>query len=196
MQHAGDRIVGLDGVVAEQDTYRRSGFDLAYRNVRYGGLAPANFSGGSAGDVEIVSLDAPTDELVEFDRTVFPAARNRFLHCWLTAPGHVARAARVNGTFAGYGVIRPCRSGYKIGPLFALDQSIAEALTADLLGSLEEKPGACEVYLDVPEPNGEAAALAEALGLAPVFETARMYTGAHPNIALERVFGVSSFELG
>ena len=32
--------------------------------------------------------------------------------------------------------------------------------------------------------------------LAPVFETARMYTGAVPRLRLERVFGVTTFELG
>ncbi len=35
--HAGSRTVGLDGVVAQQDNYRKSGFRLAYPNVRYGG---------------------------------------------------------------------------------------------------------------------------------------------------------------
>ena len=31
------RTVGLDGVVAQQENYRRSGFSLAHRNIRYGG---------------------------------------------------------------------------------------------------------------------------------------------------------------
>ena len=35
--HAGPRVIGLDGVVAQQDNYRKSGFRLAYANVRYGG---------------------------------------------------------------------------------------------------------------------------------------------------------------
>jgi hypothetical protein len=30
----------------------------------------------------------------------------------------------------------------------------------------------------------------------PVFETARMYTGPDPDIDLQTVFGVTSFELG
>jgi hypothetical protein len=38
--------------------------------------------------------------------------------------------------------------------------------------------------------------LAQALGLAPVLETARMYTGAIPPLRLERIFGVTTFELG
>ena len=53
-----------------------------------------------------------------------------------------------------------------------------------------------EVFLDVPQPNREATALAEAHGLAPVFQTARMYSGAIRDVALKRVFGVTTFELG
>jgi hypothetical protein len=52
------------------------------------------------------------------------------------------------------------------------------------------------VFLDVPSINRDAIAMAEELGLAPTFETARMYTGAIPPLQLERVFGVTSFELG
>src|SRR5262245_48464717 len=37
MAHLAGRLVGLDGVVAQQDNYRRSGFELAWRNVRHEG---------------------------------------------------------------------------------------------------------------------------------------------------------------
>ena len=53
-----------------------------------------------------------------------------------------------------------------------------------------------EVFLDVPAVNREAIALAETLGLKPVFETARMYTGPIAPLQIDRVFGVTSFELG
>ena len=44
--HAGSRVIGLDGVVAQQDNYRKSGFQLAYANVRYGGShVPATIEG-------------------------------------------------------------------------------------------------------------------------------------------------------
>ena len=39
MSHAGTRTVGLDGVVAQQDDSRKSGFEFAYNNIRYGGAA-------------------------------------------------------------------------------------------------------------------------------------------------------------
>ena len=56
--------------------------------------------------------------------------------------------------------------------------------------------GGGEIFLDVPGINLDAIALVQDLGLAPVFETARMYTGAIPPLRLERVFGVTTFELG
>jgi hypothetical protein len=189
MAHAGDRTVGLDGVVAEQENYKRSGFELAYRNIRYGGAPalPAAVPG-----LEIRALKAPDEALKAFDRTAFPVARETFLDAWLRTRGHAAFAAYRGGTFAGYAVSRPCVSGAKIGPLFAMDAEVAGALAAATIGAVETN----EIFLDVPEPNAAAVRLAEQLGLSPVFETARMYRGAAPEMDLSRIFGVTSFELG
>ena len=52
------------------------------------------------------------------------------------------------------------------------------------------------IFLDVPEINSAAQAMVGELELAPVFETARMYTGPKPTIDLFKVFGVTTFELG
>lgn len=187
MARAKPRAIGLDGVVAQQDNYRKSGFALAYKNIRYGGeVGPF----GAAPGVVPLS-EVPFDVIARDDATVFPAARSAFLRTWIAAPGHVARALIRDGRLAAWGVIRPCRAGRKIGPLIADDRDAAEALLAALVG-----PAGGPVFLDVPQPNGPAAALAAAHGLAPVFETARMYCGAIRPVALERVYGVTTFELG
>ena len=39
--HAGMRTIGLDGVVAQQGNYKKSGFVHAYPNIRYGGAVAA-----------------------------------------------------------------------------------------------------------------------------------------------------------
>jgi Acetyltransferase (GNAT) domain len=65
-----------------------------------------------------------------------------------------------------------------------------------VLAALLADTGGGEIFLDVPSVNRDAVALAQDLRLAPLFETARMYTGAIPPLRLERVFGVTTFELG
>lgn len=186
--HARPRVIGLDGVVAQQDNYRKSGFQLAYANIRYGGTVAAP---GSPADV--VALDAIPFALVEADdAAVFPARRGAFLRAWITTSGHVGRALLRDGALVAWGVIRPCRSGHKIGPLVAGDRAAAARIVQALLAST----GGGDIFLDVPAVNREAIALAEELGLKPVFETARMYTGPVPPLRLDRVFGVTSFELG
>ena len=187
--HAGARVIGLDGVVAQQDNYRKSGFALAYANIRYGGTVAA----ANAPRAGVIALaDVPFANVEADDATVFPAPRSSFLRAWIAAPGHVGCALVRDGRLAGWGVVRPCRTGRKIGPLVADDRAAAEAVLSALLA----KAGGGEVFLDVPGINREAIALAEGLGLAPVFETARMYTGAIAPLRVERVFGVTSFELG
>jgi len=186
--YAGNRVIGLDGVVAQQDNYRKSGFVLAHRNIRFGGTVAAR------GPVaETVPLAEVPFALIEADdATVFPASRPAFLHAWIAAPGHRGRALVRDGKLAAWGVIRPCRRGFKIGPLVADDRASAEIV----FDALVAESGGGEIFLDVPEPNREAVALAQAKGLAPVFETARMYTGAVRPMRLDRVFGITTFELG
>jgi hypothetical protein len=188
MAHAGTRTVGLDGVVAQQENYRRSGFQLAYANIRHGGVVPA----GSSAPGTIPLADVPFALVAADDATVFPAARDAFLRAWINAPGHIGRALLRDGRLVAWGVIRPCRSGWKIGPLVADERGGAEAV----LGALVAAAGGGEVFLDVPGINAEALALARSRGLAPVFETARMYTGPIRPLRGERVFGVTTFELG
>ena len=53
-----------------------------------------------------------------------------------------------------------------------------------------------QVFLDCPEPNRAATDLAARYRLSPVFETARMYRGAAPALPLDRIYGITSFELG
>lgn len=187
--HAGARVIGLDGVTAQQANYRKSGFQLAYANVRYGGKVATP----AAPRANIIALsEVPFAAVEADDATVFPARRYAFLRAWIGSPGHAGCALLRDGRLAAWGVIRPCRTGFKIGPLLADDRAGAEAV----LSALIAKVGGGEVFLDVPRINREAAALAQDFELAPVFETARMYTGAIPPLRLERVFGVTTFELG
>ncbi|RKP44185.1 N-acetyltransferase [Trinickia fusca] len=198
-QHAiaylGPRNIGLDGVVQQQANYRKSGFQLAYRNIRFQGLAqtqmPNPVSASQTIDVSNLT-DVSFEQLAAYDRQFFLMSRAAFLRAWIAQPGAVALAAIIEGRMRGYGVLRLCREGRKIGPLFADTEAIAE----QLFGALTAQCHGETVALDVPETNSTAIALAERHGMTRVFETARMYTGVPPDTPIERLFGVTTFELG
>ena len=184
------RKVGLDGVVAQQDNYRKAGFTFAYRNVRYRGTGGAT----APPDARIVPLSTiPVAETIAYDRAFFPDERTAFVRCWITQSQSTALCIVRGNRLAGYGVVRASRDGFKIGPLFADDAGLAGALFDGLRAFV---PGDAALFLDVPETNPAAVALAEQRGMAIVFETARMYTGAAPALPLRRLFGVTTFELG
>ncbi|MEE3098722.1 MAG: GNAT family N-acetyltransferase [Pseudomonadota bacterium] len=193
MAHLEGRVIGLDGVPAQQENYRREGFRLAGRNIRFTGApsrvpAPAGVELRPIGPAEIAAVAV-------WDRPFFPAGRHEFVTLW-AGPGPARRrglAALRDGELTGYGVVRACRQGWKIGPLFADDRETAEALFSGLCDGMRP---ADTVALDVPEPNAAAMALARSHGLAPAFETARMYRGRAPKLPVERTFGVTTFELG
>ncbi len=52
------------------------------------------------------------------------------------------------------------------------------------------------LFLDLPEPNGDAVALAARHGMREVFGTARMYSRSVPPLPLDRIYGITTFELG
>ncbi|QNS03015.1 GNAT family N-acetyltransferase [Streptomyces xanthii] len=187
LAHAGSRTVGLDGVVAQQDNYRRSGFAPAHRTVRYTGV-PSRPAPPRPDGVEPVGDRLP--ELHAYDSACQPADRPRFLESWLATAGHTALVRVTGGRITGYGVVRAGRDMPRIGPLFADTAEDAAALFDALA------PAEGPVALDVPDVNRAAVALAEERGLAAGFETARMYTGPVRPHHAERVFGVTSLELG
>ncbi len=188
MRRLSGHLIGVDGVVEQQENYRRSGFRFAYRNIRF---EAAGGGGAAAGLVEAHAV--PFEALCAYDRQLFRASRVDFLRAWIDAPGTKGLASVDGDVVRGYGVIRPCRVGFKIGPLFADTPEVAEALYRSLVS---HAPAGSPVYLDVPEVNEAALALAGRYGMRRVFETARMYNGEAPAIDLSRVFGVTTFELG
>ncbi|MEO6744641.1 MAG: GNAT family N-acetyltransferase [Caldimonas sp.] len=189
MQQLAGRTIGLDGVVAQQGSYRKSGFVLAWNNVRHEVIA-----GSSAyRDSSIAPLFQATADLLAYDASFFPDDRRVFVRHWIAQPGSTTLTLRQDGRLAGYGTIRPCRIGFKVGPLFADDAHLADRLLRALI--TYAKPGE-PVQLDTPAANPAAIALAQALGMRPVFETARMYAGQAPALPLGKIFGITTYELG
>ena len=187
MKYAEGYNLGIDGVFAMQPIYAKSGFMFAYRNIRF------ECVGKGIVDKTLTPLrEVPFPRILAYDSQFFPTVREGFLKHFLYQPDCKGYASITNGSLDGYGFIRKCFNGYKIGPLFADTPQIAEKIYSALSAVAEGMP----VFLDVPEPNKAGVALAAAHGMTEVFGTARMYTRELPKLPVEQIFGVTTFELG
>ena len=184
------RTIGIDGVVAKQGNYNYAGFNKSFNSFRFMG------TGGILIDIcpDIVQLSKiPFKDVCAYDKPFFPDERKRFLKSWISQTGSKALGFMNNGKLEGYGVIRPCREGFKIGPLFADSPVIADKLFVALIADL---PKDTHFFLDIPDLNKDGMAMAQNYRMNPVFETARMYKGVIPELPMNRIFGITSFELG
>lgn len=190
LEYVGNRTIGLDGVLSMCDKYANIGFRTAHMNIRQQGVAPQR--------VQIIDphvtpiLPSLFYAISEYDRQCFPAPRSSFLTKWLYPAEGLALAYVDHSQIKGYGVIRKTINGYKVGPLFADNQKIADAILTSLLKTI---PGEI-FFLDTPEPNTSALALSATYKMEPCFKTLRMYRNGSPQIDLNKIFGITTFELG
>lgn len=185
--------LGMDGVFEMEPYYAKGGFVRSHRHLRYVGKSTSMVACFNGQGIKIMPIhEVPFQQVLEYDRRCFPVAREKFLRAWLAIPESLALGALRNGRLCGYGVIRHCRTGCRVGPLFADDLATAQALLNELWAF-----GAGQlIHLDVPDNNPEAMELAQALGMEEVFGCARMYLGPFPGIDYKRVFGITTLELG
>lgn len=185
---APDASIGMDGVFAMQDWYAKGGFTFSHRSLRMAGVGKASQPASFLTELSA----APFDDLAAYDRKHFGFDREKFLRQWINPAEGLALGAVRDGQLTGYGVVRACQEGYKIGPLFADDAETADSLYRAFSDRACGEP----LYLDVPENNAAAMALAEQHGLKEVFGCARMYYGPTPDLPWGNIFGVTTFELG
>lgn len=186
LHHLGNSCIGLDGVIAQQDNYKKSHFQLFHRNIRFEDR-------GSSFITTLTDLrQIPFEKVLNYDTQVFGVSRKIFLKQWIAMPHSYSLGKMFQEQLLGYGVMRKCVNGFKIGPLFANNLAIA----SEIYQGLCSKAGSEPVFLDIPEINAEASQLVKSAKMQKVFETARMYNKAPPKQQLEKVFGITTFELG
>lgn len=189
MARLAGRTIGLDGVDAQFENYRSKGFVPAYRTIRFGGRLRAPQP--RLLDVRTSSADGGLlPGVAAFDRHGFPEERDGFLEHWLSPPHILRCATSAGGRVSGYGVMRQCRTGWKIGGLLADDDATAAALVGALASDVED-----EIYIDVPAERQDFIGFLTECGFSPGFETTRMYAGGTIPLS-PRLFGVTSLELG
>ena len=180
--------IGMDGVLDMQPFYNRGGFHIAFRDERF------QFSSTAIPFSTKVSLLHKEDfeKIFEYDVSHFGYSRTIFLKNWLDMPESKAIKYTENSKILGYAVVRKAEHGYKIGPLFADNAIIAEELFKSCLDMAPNNA----IFLDIPTTNQHAVSLVEKYNGKYVFECARMYYGAAPKIAIDTIYGITSFELG
>lgn len=187
---------GGDGVLENVEKYKQIGRVYAYRNARYEGVKQT--ADWKPNTPLTDAREIPWEKIESLDRACFPAPRRAFLKAWIHQPDAFVLAAvdtdgAASAAARGYGVVRKCYSGWKIGPLFAQDAETAESL---FRGLVDRIPTGDPFVLDIAEPNTAAMSLVTRYGMREVFATARMYTGPFPQVRLDWVYGVTTFELG
>lgn len=188
LRYLKDINIGIDGVTERIENYKRLGFKYAYRNIRYEGVGGKyKFS-----NQIVPAKHLASEEIYDYDRQCFPAARHTFIDNWLSMVNAQSYAYFDEDTVKGFGTIRSCRKGYKIGPIFADSYYIANEIFKALNSFAVDEL----IYIDVPEVNQFAIDLAKYYDMRPMFETARMYSKEEPLVALSKIFAGTSFELG
>lgn len=181
-------VIGMDGVLAMQPFYQKGGFTIAFKDERYERLGEpmevsAHIRRAETNDMEAVSL---------FDTKNFGVARPQFIKPWMVVLGTISFIWEEHTEILGLAVLRKAAEGYKIGPLFAENFKVAEELyRACLNAAVGEK-----VYLDIPVINAAAVKLVNIYKATYVFECARMYYGTPPKTNWDKIYGITTFELG
>lgn len=185
LTHAAGRTVGLDGVPAQQDNYRKSGFVRTGETARYEGP----LTGMPDPAIRpVTQADLPA--LIAMDRAAQGYARPAFLGAWLTDTA-TRRTLVLGPGHTGFVTLRACRIGTKIGPLIAATEQ--GALT--LLRAAAAAAGPGPRVVDVPDTQPALAAFCREAGMACSFTTARMYRGPAPTPG-PAIATVATLELG
>lgn len=188
LAHAGTRTIGMDGVPAQQANYAKSGFALVGRTIRFGGPV-------TGGEPRIGRAFRPDDlpSILVSDASSTGIARPAYIGPWVAgSPTRTTRVVDLPDGARAFSTSRRCRVGVKIGPLHASDRATALGLIQAAI-----PPGeTMEIAIDIPEDCTDLIAIAEDLGLRPVFETARMYLGPSPKADPPAFYSVATPELG
>lgn len=190
MEYLEGYIIGLDGVPEQVKNYKKSGFEYAHRNI--------SFKGNSK---KIKTIDNKVKELSfddfkmirEYDLQFMPDSRDDFLRCWLSHGDSCKVGIVENDYLKAFGKIRKCNEGYKIGPLFADDSIKAKSVFLELQNKI---PEGSSFTIDIPESNEDSLKMAKDFEMEYFFETARMYKGEIPNLPLNKIFGITTYEVG
>lgn len=159
--------VKLDATPEGRPLYEKLGFRAEWGLRRW--LSKSrNAMDETAGEMEKFPLTLSTAALAT-DRYIFGADRTALLQS--------LAAGALNGVDLsenGYGLSRDGARAIYLGPIAANEPAQGESIVRELIS---RAPGDRWIFWDIPDDNGPAVALAEALGFEPVRVLTRMWLG-------------------
>jgi hypothetical protein len=183
-----DAPIGMDGVIAMQPFYKKGGFEILFRDERFEKIGMEFTT-----DKNITTInDEDLESILAYDKQCFGFSRPQFMKPWLMLPGNKTFKYVEDGKLKGFAIVRKANKGYKVCPLFADNEVVAEELYKACLNSVVGE----QLYLDIPVINKGAASIIKKNNASYVFECARMYYGKPPEVEIDKVFGITTFELG
>jgi hypothetical protein len=186
LAYVGHRCVGLDGVLNMENRYTRLGYQTDFISSLY--QIEGTFPSIPSPDV-LAFRNSDFQAICDYDAQCFPARRKVFLNSWLHHPTLVYWKDQ---QMMGYAVIRPCYIGFKIGPLFADNDEIAEILLSHILSYASGQ----RVMIAIPEYQSIVHTWQNDYKMQKVFSVARMYRGGKPQRSLNQTYAITSYELG
>ncbi|MEK6977789.1 MAG: GNAT family N-acetyltransferase [Candidatus Hydrothermarchaeota archaeon] len=175
----GHKTVGIYAYEWLTDFYGYMGFEGDESVITFSGRSEGGRGAGDAVDV---------DELVAFDGPRFGDGRGKLLRRLQEEYPDLCKVHREGGRIAGYIMGRRSETGAEIGP-WVSRQSCARGLLEAELAGLEG-----EVWVSVPENNGEALETVRSCGFRERFRTVLMYRG--PPLAQREICAVAALEKG
>lgn len=198
--------IGLYAVAAQVKNYQKSGFESAFFNWRWQGYSSKKIKNYKHAPELREARDEDAEKIAELDAAFFPARRTNFIKRMLglkkalefkSEKDKCSAILACNNTdkIIGFGVIRPCVNGYRIGPLYAFDYKTAKHISYELMRHIDEHS---QVMMDSPSANAETEKLAQKLGFThlPEADTVAMFTKEATQITQQGNFAIASLDLG
>jgi GNAT superfamily N-acetyltransferase len=183
--------IGLNSREEYTTLYEKAGFKSAFKIITYEGIA----------DGKQVKLPSsinsphitPYDKVYDYCKKTLLYEQKLFLNQWFNQPRSLFIGKYEDDTYKGIGLLKPCRTGFRLGPLIAEDPISAMEILASLTSHY---PVATRYYLDIPEINIPGINLAEELKLKKIKESFRMYKGKDHRVCTNNIYSFTSMELG
>lgn len=188
LEARGVASIRLDATPLGRPLYEKLGFAAEYGISRFAGHL---WAGPGTQSVELLRPERLA-EAASLDARIAATPRDRLLAGYASAYPQTMLAAWRGSRLAGFAGYRPGSAATHLGPCVAEDAVAGRSL----MDALARRHHGSQVYVDVPEPNREAVAWAEAAGLRVQRPLLRMGRGPRVADRPELTWATSGPELG